>query len=124
MRRVAELVAEAAGEIAAAEARPTYVAAAPPPMGGGGDRPYFGSVPDFAQTGEGYALSGVAQGGPAEKAGLQAGDVIVQLGDSRIGNLEDFDSALRKFKAGDVVKVTVRRGDEELSFDVTLEPPR
>ncbi len=67
---------------------------------------------------------GVSPDGPAERAGIKAGDTIIQLGESRIGNLEDFDSALRKFKSGDRVPVTVKRGDEELKFEITLEPSR
>jgi len=50
--------------------------------------------------------------------------VIIQLGESRIGNLEDFDSALRKHKAGDKVPVVVKRGKEEVKLEVTLDPPR
>ena len=67
---------------------------------------------------------GVSKDGPAERAGIKAGDTIIQLGESRIGNLEDFDSALRKFKSGDRVPVTVKRADEELKFEITLEPSR
>jgi S1-C subfamily serine protease len=93
-------------------------------MGSGGDRPYFGSVPDFAQDEPGYKLSGVSKDGPAEKAGIQAGDIIIKLGDSRIGNLEDFDSALRKHKAGDKVPVIVKRDGKEVTITVTLDPPR
>ena len=69
-------------------------------------------------------MSGVTKGGPADKGGLQAGDIIVKLGDSRIGNLEDFDSALRKHKAGEKVAVVVRRDGKEIALTVTLEPPR
>ena len=73
-----------------------------------------------AQPGKGKG----GKGGPAETAGIKGGDSIVKFGDSRIGNLDDFDSALRKFKAGDRVPVLVKRGSEELKFEVTLEPPR
>jgi membrane-associated protease RseP (regulator of RpoE activity) len=125
MRRVSKLVADVAAELADAESRPTYIETAPPAVaGGGGDRPYFGSIPDFSQDQPGYALTGVTKGGPAERAGIQAGDIIIQLGESKIGNLEDFDSALRKFKAGDRAPVIVRRGEEEVKVEVTLDPPR
>jgi S1-C subfamily serine protease len=50
--------------------------------------------------------------------------VVVQLGDSKVGNLEDFDSALRKYKAGDRVDVVVLRDDKEVKLQVTLDPPR
>ena len=125
MRRIAQLVVQIAEEIAQAPARPTYQnTGAPPQRGSGGDRPYFGSIPDFSQDQPGYALQGVTADGPAARAGLKAGDIIVKLGDSLIGNLEDFDSALRKYKAGEAVKVVARRGDAEVEVRVTLDPPR
>jgi hypothetical protein len=125
MRRVAEMVADAAAQLAEADERPHYLETKQPASGGGGgDRPYFGSIPDFSQDQPGYALTGVTKDGPAEKAGLKAGDIIVRLGESKIGNLEDFDSALRKFKAGDKAPVVVKRGDMEVKLEVVLEPPR
>ncbi len=126
MRRVGDLVADLAIALAEAPDRPhsQEVPGGNETIGGGGDRPYFGSIPDFSQEETGYALSGVTKGGPAERAGIKAGDVIIQFGDSKIGNLEDFDSALRKFKAGDKVPVVVKRGAEQVKFEVTLDPPR
>jgi len=126
MRRVGQLLADVAVALAEAENRPTYVS-----MGGkstgtarGGDRPYFGSIPDFGQDAPGYAMSGVAKDSPAAKGGLKGGDVIVKFGSSRIGNLDDFDSALRKYEGGDTVEVVVKRGDKEVTLKVTLDPPR
>ncbi|MGD9723437.1 MAG: M20/M25/M40 family metallo-hydrolase [Pirellulales bacterium] len=125
MRRIADLVVQVATTLAEAESRPTYQEVkGASPIGGGGDRPYFGSIPDFAQDQPGYALSGVSKGGPADKAGLKTGDIIVQLGESKVGNLEDFDNALRKHKSGDKVPVTVKRGQESVTVEVTLDPPR
>jgi hypothetical protein len=125
MRRVADMVADAAVQLAQADERPHYLETKPPAArGGGGDRPYFGSIPDFSQDQPGYALTGVTKDSPAEKAGLKGGDIIIRLGESKIGNLEDFDSALRKFKAGDKAPVVVKRGNEELKLEVVLEPPR
>ncbi len=125
MRRIAEMVAETAIKVAEEESKLTYKEAqGKPQIAKGGDRPYFGSIPDFSQDQPGYALMGVSKDSPAEKAGLASGDIILQVGDSRIGNLEDFDSALRKFKSGDRVKVTVKRGEATKQFEVTLDPPR
>ena len=125
MRRVGELVAEITVSLANAEKRPEYLSTGPrrvPPSRG--ERPFFGSIPDFSHTGPGYAISGVVDGSPAQKAGLRAGDVIVRLGESKIGNLEDFDSALRKHKAGQPVRIVVQRAGEEQVFEATLDTPR
>jgi Zn-dependent M28 family amino/carboxypeptidase len=125
MRRVAEMVATAAVDLAEAPEPPHYLETkAPAAVGGSGDRPSFGSIPDFAQDAPGYAISGVTKEGPAERGGLKGGDVIVQFGESRIGNLEDFDSALRKYKAGDKVPIVVKRAGADVKLEVTLDPPR
>jgi hypothetical protein len=124
MRRVADLVADAAVDIAQSEGRPTYQEVAGGEFTKTGSRPYFGSIPDFSQEQPGYSLMGVSKGGPAERAGIKAGDTILKLGENPIANLDDFDTALRKFKAGDRVTILLKRGDDELRFEVTLEPPR
>jgi hypothetical protein len=123
MRRVVDFVVDTVQKIDAAEARPAYREIKTIEHIGdvAGDRPYFGSIPDYAsEEVEGLKLTGVVEGGPAAKGGLQGGDVIVGLGESRIGGIEDFDSALRKFKAGDRAKVTVRRGEETVELEVVL----
>ena len=125
MEELADLVTELVRELATAPERPGYVEVASSMLPrGGGDRPYFGSIPDFGKPGQGYALSGVAKDSPAAKGGLQGGDVIVRVGPSAVTGLEDFDSALRKFKAGDKVPVVVRRDGAEVTLEVELAAPK
>lgn len=75
----ARIVLAAAGAAAA----PLYVRAQPAPAGEprrGGYGPVFGVVPDFGESAEpGARISGVRPGSPAEKAGMRAGDIIVQF---------------------------------------------
>jgi len=122
------IVARAAVDLADDSARPTFVEvlesnphAGMPSSGGGGYGPYFGSIPDFGQTENGVRFSDVKPGSPAAKAGLKAGDVLIQFGDKTIKNLYDFTDALRRSKIGDVVPVTVLRDGKELKVDVKLE---
>jgi len=89
--------------------------------GGSGYGPYFGSIPDFGQVETGVRFSDVRPGSPAAKAGLKAGDTLIQFGDSAIKNLYDFTDALRRSKVGDVVEVTVLREGKPLKAQVTLE---
>jgi len=125
MTRIVSFVSDLVAELACTEEPPAYVQVASSQFaGGGGDRPYFGSIPDFATSEEGYAISGVAKDSPAAKGGLEGGDVIVRLGESAVKGLEDFDNALRKHRGGDTVPVVVRRNGMEVSLDVTLAPPR
>jgi Zn-dependent M28 family amino/carboxypeptidase len=121
------VVSTATVEIATSPEKPAFVAVveANPHRGsaggGGGYGPYFGSIPDFGQTENGVKFSDVKPGSPAAKAGLKAGDILVQFGDKPIKNLYDFTDALRRSKVGDVVPVTVMRDGKELKADVKLE---
>jgi len=125
MRRVVDFVTDITEEIANAPAPPEYVAIKRKVIPSrGGDRPYLGTIPDFANSAEGYAIQGVAPGGPAEKGGMQGGDVIVKFGESKIGGLEDIDSALRKHEAGEKVKVEVLRDGKRVKLEVVLDPPK
>ena len=124
MRRVARLVTDVVAQLAVADQRPEYREIARRHVARGGTRPYFGSIPDFGREASGYALMDVTKGGPADRAGIQGGDVVIQFGESKIGGLDDFDSALRNYKSGDKVSVVVQRGEQELTFTVTLDPPR
>jgi Peptidase family M28/PDZ domain/PA domain len=92
--------------------------------GGGGYGPYFGSVPDFGQQENGVRFSDIRPGSPAAKAGLRAGDVLIQFGGKTIGNLYDFTDALRRSKVGDVVEVKVLREGKPITASVTLEQRR
>jgi uncharacterized iron-regulated protein len=102
--------------IAAAE--PAERAAAPPAQG---RRVLFGSVPDFGYPGPGVKLTGVGAGSPAEKAGLAEGDVLLRLDDREIADLRAFSEILKTLTPGQTVTAAVRRGEQELAVEVTLE---
>jgi len=125
MVRISRLIAAIIRDLATTPEPPDYIEVASKQFqGGGGDRPYFGSIPDFAKPGGGYAITGVSKGSPAAQGGLQGGDLIIRLGDSAVTGLEDFDSALRKHKAGEAVPVVVKRDGAEKTLTVTLGDPR
>ncbi len=125
MVRITRLVADIVRDLATAPERPAYIEVASPQFArGGGDRPYFGSIPDFGKPGKGYAITGATKDSPAAKGGLKGGDVIVRLGESAVTGLEDFDSALRKHKGGATVPVVVVRDGVEVTLQITLGPPK
>ncbi|MCA9214973.1 MAG: M20/M25/M40 family metallo-hydrolase [Planctomycetales bacterium] len=82
-------------------------------------RAYLGSIPDYAE-GEvkGVALSGVAKGGPCDKAGLMAGDVIVELAGKKIENIYDYTYAIEALKIGQPTQVAVTRKGKRMEFEV------
>jgi hypothetical protein len=123
--RLLDLVGNVAVQLANAPEAPTFqvVAEDKPPAGGGGGGygPYFGSIPDFGQTENGVRFSDVKPNSPAAKAGLKAGDILIQFGDKPIKNLYDFTDALRRSKVGDVVEVKVLRDGQPVTASVKLE---
>jgi len=123
--RLLDMVANVAVQLADATDAPAFqVVAEDKPLtggGGGGYGPYFGSIPDFGQTENGVKFSDVKPNSPAAKAGLKAGDILVQFGDKPIKNLYDFTDALRRSKVGDVVDVKVMRDGQPVTASVKLE---
>ena len=123
--RLLELISDVGLQLANASTPPTFVAVVEDKpvggTGGGGYGPYFGSIPDFGQVERGVRFSDVRPGSPAAKAGLKAGDTLVQFNDKPIKNLYDFTDALRRSKVGDVVQVKVLRDGQELTASVKLE---
>ena len=88
--------------------------------GGSGYGPAFGSIPDFNEPPKGVRFADVREGTPAAKAGLRAGDILIEFDGKEIGNLYDFTYALRAHKPGDLVPVKVLRGDQTIEAKVLL----
>ena len=80
----------------------------------------LGIMPDYSFTGVGVRADAVSDGRPAQKAGIKPGDVIVQLGDYRFTDLQSYMQTLNKFNKGDATKVKVKRGSNELVFDIVF----
>ena len=87
-----------------------------------GDSPRFtvslGVVPDYLFDGKGMRIDGVSEDKPAQAAGLQKGDVIVQLGDSTIVDMMSYMRALSAFQKGDEAKVWFEREGQKLEAQV------
>jgi Zn-dependent M28 family amino/carboxypeptidase len=129
LRKVAAVAANAVRALADREARLPFVrvtpAVAPSSGRAGGYGPYFGSVPDFGESATpGVRLSGVRPGSPAERAGLQSGDVIVRFGGVVVRTLDDLTFALRGRRPGDPVEVRYLRAGAEHGAETTLEARR
>ena len=83
-------------------------------------RVFTGTIPDYSTDVKGLLLGGVIGGGPAEQAGLQKGDVIVEIAGQTIANIYDYTYALEVLKIGQPVKVVYMRGTERR--ETTLTP--
>ena len=78
----------------------------------------MGIMPDYTYAGAGVRADGVSEGKPAQKAGLKAGDIILQVGDYTVSSMESYMQTLTKFKKGDKVKVKYKRGNEVLETSI------
>jgi len=85
-----------------------------------GSKVWVGTIPDFAGEVDGYKISGVSDGSPAQIGGLQGGDIIIKFGERKISNIYDFTYAIADFVPGEKVNVVVKRCEEEITFELTL----
>ena len=89
--------------------------------GGGraGMRIFTGTIPDYATDVKGLLLGGVIGGGPAEQAGLQKGDVIIEIAGQSIANVYDYTYALDVMKADQPATVVYLRNGEKRQTTLT-----
>ena len=80
----------------------------------------MGVIPDYLFSGEGMRIDGVSEDKPAQKAGLQKGDIVVQLGDSTVVDMMSYMRALSVFETGDETTVVVTRDGEQVSTKITF----
>ena len=80
----------------------------------------MGIMPDYTFSGTGVRADGISEGKLAQRVGIKAGDVLVQLGEHTFSDVQSYMETLAKFKKGDATKVKVIRGKEELVFDVVF----
>lgn len=80
----------------------------------------LGVMPDYVHNGDGMRIDGVLDGRPGAKAGLQKGDIILQMGEYPVKDIYGYMEGLSKFKAGDKTTVKVKRGDKMMEVEVTF----
>lgn len=80
----------------------------------------LGVMPDYVYDGEGMRIDAVTGGRPAEKAGIEGGDVIIKIGDIEVKTIYDYMEGLSKFSKGESTEVKVKRGKKTLKKKVTF----
>ena len=120
--KIVKYVYDITEELSNSEERPDYVQVKrEAPRGGYGGKVYVGTVPEFGYEGKGFKLSGVSDGGPAQLAGLQGGDIMIKFGKKDLENIYDFMYAMSEYAPGDEVDVVVLREGEEKTFTLKLQ---
>lgn len=80
----------------------------------------MGIMPDYTFSGNGVLVDGVSDNRPAQKAGIKTGDIIYQLGDYMVSDVQTYMQALNKYNKGNAVKVKIKRGTEDLEFNIVF----
>jgi Peptidase family M28/PDZ domain len=78
----------------------------------------MGVIPDYTFDGEGMRIDDVKDNKPAFKAGLKAGDVVIQLGDVKVTEMMTYMKALGNLKKGDKTIVKVKRGNDIIEKEI------
>jgi serine protease Do len=83
-------------------------------------------TPDLAdqlgyKNAKGVVVTDVVAGSSADEAGLQRGDLIVEVNRKRVQSAQDFENETRSLKSGDVVALLVRRGANTFFVAVNVQ---
>ncbi len=81
----------------------------------------FGAEPDYRAAHGGMKSVKVPEDGPAGTAGFKSGDVLIEYGGRKIDNYIDYSRLTHACSEGEKVMVTVMRGQEKITKEVTLE---
>lgn len=80
----------------------------------------LGVVPDYMFDGKGMRIDGVSEERPAQKAGLQKGDIVIKLGGIEITDMMSYMKALSKFEKGNTTIVKFEREGKIIETDITF----
>lgn len=78
----------------------------------------LGVIPDYLFDGEGMRIDGISEDKPAQKAGLEKGDIVVKMGDSSVTDMMSYMKVLSTFKEGDKTTVVVDRNGEMVEKEI------
>jgi Zn-dependent M28 family amino/carboxypeptidase len=120
MRRIVDLSEDVLSYFATVPEKPVWQEV----KGGGPTRPSrgptLGIAPRYGGT-DGLEVETVTDGRPAAKAGVKAGDKIVEIAGKPVKTIETYQEAMATQKPGDTIDVVVVRGKEKVTLKVKLE---
>jgi len=80
----------------------------------------LGIMPSYTSDAAGLLVDGVTEGRPAQRAGIETGDIIIEIGEYPIQDIQNYMDALSKFEKGQTVPVKVKRKNEVITVAVTF----
>ena len=121
---ILRFIADVTERIAALPTRPEFVKVAAETASISGFPVRLGTIPDYSEHPDGVRLAGVSKGGAAEKAGIRAGDVLIEFLGKRIRNVEEYSAVLRTAKPNVETVIVVLRDGKRMELKITPAPPR
>ena len=121
MRRVTDLAEKVIDNLAAVKERPEYVKVAEPfPKNKGSTVkiPRIGIMPNYAEDQEGVLVGGVADSGPAAKAGIKIGDLIVEVAGKPVANLNTYMVLMGQQQRGQPLEIGIVRDGKKMKLKV------
>jgi hypothetical protein len=121
MRQIADLAEDIITHLSKVEERPKFVQVtqkAKAPVRG---KATLGIVPDYGSGEEGLVVRDVTAGRPAAKAGLKAGDRIVEIAGKQITDINNYTTVMAAQNLGQTIEVVVIREKKRMTFKVMLE---
>ena len=120
MIKITDLVEDVLSHLTTQEKRPQFVrVSGGTKVSGVGNIPRMGFQPGYGEEVKGVLVEAVSDKSPAKKAGMKAGDVIVEIGGRPVSNLTTYMAAMRLQKRGRETPVTVLRNKKKLQLKVT-----
>lgn len=83
-------------------------------------RPGLGFMPDYQAEVRGVRVGGVREGSPADLAGIEEGDVLIELAGLPVEDAQSYTEALDEQKIGSTVPLKVRRGEQVVELQVKV----
>ena len=80
----------------------------------------LGVVPDYMFDGKGMRIDGVTEDKPAQKAGIQKADIVIQLGEHEVNDMMGYMKALSKFEKGDTTTAKIVRNGKTIKVEITF----
>jgi C-terminal processing protease CtpA/Prc len=122
IKKVTEYTLEVATELANRDSALTFSEAGPKVQRRGGRfKVTLGIMPDYAGMDKrGLRVDAVSKDRPAEKGGMQTGDVITAINGKKVGNIYDYMNRLQSLEAGKTISVDILRDDAEMVLIIQL----
>ena len=90
-------------------------------VGGGRAPVVLGVSLDTGEESEGLTIQKVHKDSGADEAGIETGDMILEMDGVQVGNMEELQAVLNEKEPGDKLRMRVKREEEELDFEVELK---